>query len=252
MHKIPLLAVLLLAGCKTTNDVPLLQVDPQLLTASESFSIIEKDAFWHEDKLNLAIGPYRIEHMDIGWRSGSSTDTNLSGDGPGYRSQDSNEQQSLSYQFLGSHGAWQNRCTQRFNQAEQGLSFASGLSQWVIPLKFTASYSFQCQFGAQDNPWQLLIMGDNRGKTDYQLYDQKGQKYQVIASHLDLMPLPDRSFIGFQIADDTGIIAAVSLARPGKLWLTNKLEPASQALLAQAATNLWLFQYAFEQANKAN
>jgi hypothetical protein len=122
----------------------------------------------------------------------------------------------------------------------------------VLPVRFNASYSYQCQFGAANNPWQLLILGDNFGKSEFQLYDQQGKQYQLLAYHQDMIPLPDRTFRGFQIADGNNMVAAVSLANPGRVWVANFLPQDTQAQLVQAATNLWLYQYGFENPNRSN
>ena len=62
---IPLIIIMLLAGCKTAQLV--MKVDPTLESNASVYEVKTPDVWSDEKKLNVSFGAYRVTDMDIGW-----------------------------------------------------------------------------------------------------------------------------------------------------------------------------------------
>lgn len=237
-------AGLALTACKTTELLPLMPHSPQFVGSSNHYSIITNKGFWLEDKLNVTVGPYSVSEMDISWQTSTASGTSIGMDKLGYNDQSMNKEQSFSYQLNSPTNNSKNRCRQSIRSNEQSWSFNSRFS---LPLNFDASYSYHCQFSNSEQPWQLLILADNYGKAEFKFYDQTNNAYNIRPVNYDLMPVPQRTFIGFEILKGTEKLAAVAMAEPGDVWINKALPQSEQDLLMNVLLNLWFFKHALEK-----
>ncbi|ATC93136.1 hypothetical protein [Pseudoalteromonas tunicata] len=243
-HILLLAAGLSLTACQTTEFLPLMPHSPEFVGLSNHYPITLNKGFWLEDKLNVSVGPFSVSNMDISWQTSTASGTSIGIDKLGYNDQSVKNEQSFSYQLNSSAGNSQSRCRQSIRSNEQSWSFNAHFS---LPLNFDASYSYHCQFGAASQTWQLLILADNYGKAEFQLYDQSNNHYEIRPVNYDLMPIPHRTFIGFELLKGTEKLAAVAMNEPGDIWINQALPQAEQDLLVNALLNLWFFKHALDK-----
>ena len=202
----------LLLACQTTTPLPIMPHSTEFLANSQFYSVDDQAEFWHEDKMNVAIGPYRVSNMNIGWQTSSEDGTRAV------------------------------RCAQNTSEYEQSWAINQGFS---LPLNFNASFSYACQFQQEKIQWQLLVLADNFGKVSYQLHNNQGDIFTINALNHNQLPLPQRSFIGFEFYDQQKI-AAISMNNPAELWLLNDLPAAQQQVVFISLLNLWYMKHALQ------
>ncbi|MBE0364318.1 hypothetical protein PULV_a2624 [Pseudoalteromonas ulvae UL12] len=214
----------------------------EFLANSQFYSVDEQAEFWHEDKMNVAIGPYRVSNMNIGWQTSSEDGTRALINDLGYNQQTTQSEQAFSYQFTGPDGTSSVQCVQNTSEYEQSWTINKGFS---LPLNFNASFSYACQFQQEKIQWQLLVLADNFGKVSYQLHNNQGDTFTINALNHNQLPLPQRSFIGFEFYDQQKI-AAISMNNPAELWLLNDLPAAKQQVVFISLLNLWYMKHALQ------
>ena len=235
-----LAASCLLCACQTTTPLPIMPHSPDFLANSQFYSIDEQAEFWHEDKMNVRIGPYKVSNMDIGWQTSSEDGTRVGINDLGYNQQTTQSEQAFSYQFTGPDGTTSVQCAQNTSEFEQSWAINKGFS---LPLNFNASFSYGCQFQQQTTQWQLLVLANNFGKVSYQLHNNQGDSLSINALNHNQLPVPQRSFIGFELYEQQKI-AAVSMNNPAELWLPKDLPAAQQQVVLISLLNLWYMKHA--------
>lgn len=246
-----------LFGCSIPSKFHM-EFDSSIGNSSKHYSVVTKNKFFDEDKMNVSVGPYQVRNMDIGWRrvsneSGNGTVDLTVANKSIYKEifVKKDERQSFKYDLLvNGSPLWKVVCI----FMGQLKSESTSILNMPVNEKLANNAEYNCSIKSEDNKfsWTQIVINSMSGKVypSNQSNLMVGDFYQIEASDKIIAFFKDGDprtgtipvVAGYNFLLNDVVKASISTVGSTELYLSEDNADVEDQVMLISAINMYFYQ----------